>query len=53
MANYDVIDLISGLGIGLCFSSYWKIGVLLIGLMILIALVKSSEKKEKKKKQKK
>ena len=46
----NLIDLISGIGIGLCFSIYWIIGILLICISSITALIElSNEKKNEEK----
>ena len=46
-------DLIFGLGTGLCFSSFWKIGVFLIIIALLDSFIDVNRIREKKKKRRK
>ncbi len=47
--NMDIKDLIAGIGIGLCFSKFYPVGILLIVLITIICLIELEEKKKLKK----
>lgn len=48
-SKYDLTDLIVGIGIGLCFSKYWPVGILLIIISSINAIMEiDNERKEKK-----
>ncbi len=43
-----LIDLVGGIGIGLCFSKYWGVGILLIIISLITAQIElDNEKKQK------
>ena len=42
----DLKDLISGLGIGLCFSKFYLVGILLIVIAIVTSLIELEKEKE-------
>jgi len=44
--KYDLVDLIGGIGIGLSFSRYFPVGILLIAIAVIIALLHLSEEKK-------
>lgn len=48
----DMTDFIGGIGIGLCFSSYCKIGVLLIGISFIVAGIQKGKRDNEQKRKK-
>lgn len=45
---YDIKDLIVGIGLGLCFSKFYGIGIFLIILISIVCLLELSKKRERK-----
>ncbi len=49
----DMKDLVVGIGIGLCFSPYLKVGALLIILVIGVGIIERDNERNEKQKRKK